>query len=456
MLDIPSYMLGKKSGAGAKYIVVDELPQTGEEGIIYLVPKTTSKTNNVYNEYMYIDSTWELIGDTQADLSNYVDMSTAQTISGKKTYTTLPESSVAPTSDNQLSNKKYVDDSVGGKQNTIDSTHKLDADLVDDTSSTHKFFTGSSTDLLHYKGHVVSENNLPSVGQPTGTTIEPLITMSDSVKTTLFELSQNATASYNETLKNYETYKNNYIALIFSRQAGVAYFSGIIFMTDYPEQIHISAPKYTGEAAPKIAINVKYDTNKPVYFYNYTGRFNYFTAYDHRMVHKYDSSTTEIEGTRLETSQGATQILEDTTFFMFNANVTDGVTDGSGSFTKPTNNINLKTNITSVKFGETLAYYTTISQEIASIKVNQSTTPYIYNHNMVLVNNNSWQMSETDTELNDTYTVGETYDIYRRNENVQWEIWSKQLDLTSIAGYDESTTQVLKNVNGTITWVDET
>ena len=43
-----------------------------------------------------------------------VTTETNQTISGKKTFTTLPESSIAPTSDNQLVNKKYVDDNAGG------------------------------------------------------------------------------------------------------------------------------------------------------------------------------------------------------------------------------------------------------------------------------------------------------------------------------------------------------
>ena len=42
-----------------------------------------------------------------------------QTISGKKTFTTLPESEVVPTIDNQLVNKKYVDDSVSTKQDTL-------------------------------------------------------------------------------------------------------------------------------------------------------------------------------------------------------------------------------------------------------------------------------------------------------------------------------------------------
>lgn len=76
-MDVPSFLLGRikgSGGAGVNYIVVDELPTTGEEGIIYLVPKEDTQTDNVYNEYMYIEDEWELIGDTQADISNKQDI----------------------------------------------------------------------------------------------------------------------------------------------------------------------------------------------------------------------------------------------------------------------------------------------------------------------------------------------------------------------------------------------
>lgn len=43
------------------------------------------------------------------DLSNYVTLNGTQTISGKKTFSTLPESSATPTTANQLINKNYVD-----------------------------------------------------------------------------------------------------------------------------------------------------------------------------------------------------------------------------------------------------------------------------------------------------------------------------------------------------------
>lgn len=55
--------------------VVQTLPTTGiSTTTIYLVPKSTAGTQNVYDEYINLDGTtsgWELIGDTEIDLSNY-------------------------------------------------------------------------------------------------------------------------------------------------------------------------------------------------------------------------------------------------------------------------------------------------------------------------------------------------------------------------------------------------
>lgn len=56
------------------YQVVASLPATGEKGIIYLVSNSGSGTN-VYDEYIYVNSAFEFIGTTQADLSNYWSIS---------------------------------------------------------------------------------------------------------------------------------------------------------------------------------------------------------------------------------------------------------------------------------------------------------------------------------------------------------------------------------------------
>ena len=55
-----------------KIEIVSTLPISNiDTNTIYLKPATDSKTNNIYEEYMYVNSKWEMIGTTAIDLSNY-------------------------------------------------------------------------------------------------------------------------------------------------------------------------------------------------------------------------------------------------------------------------------------------------------------------------------------------------------------------------------------------------
>ena len=45
--------------------IVSSLPATGSSSKIYLVAKSSSGTNQVYTEYIYVNNAWEIIGDTQ-------------------------------------------------------------------------------------------------------------------------------------------------------------------------------------------------------------------------------------------------------------------------------------------------------------------------------------------------------------------------------------------------------
>ena len=62
------------------YKVVTELPETGEENIIYLVPKA-GEGNDVHDEYIWVNSAYELIGTTAVDLSGYLPL-TGGTMTG--------------------------------------------------------------------------------------------------------------------------------------------------------------------------------------------------------------------------------------------------------------------------------------------------------------------------------------------------------------------------------------
>lgn len=58
-------------GNGINILIVEELPTTGVEKTIYMVLRTEAYLNDYYDEYMWINNKWEIIGSTRLDLSNY-------------------------------------------------------------------------------------------------------------------------------------------------------------------------------------------------------------------------------------------------------------------------------------------------------------------------------------------------------------------------------------------------
>lgn len=64
--------LGKITGIS--FSIVDALPETGENGVIYLIKHTHSDAGDSYDEYAWISSInkYEKIGNTDVDLSGYI------------------------------------------------------------------------------------------------------------------------------------------------------------------------------------------------------------------------------------------------------------------------------------------------------------------------------------------------------------------------------------------------
>ena len=54
------------------FAVVQQLPTSDiQTNVIYLVPAAQPGQSNIYNEYIYVNNSWELIGSTSIDLSGY-------------------------------------------------------------------------------------------------------------------------------------------------------------------------------------------------------------------------------------------------------------------------------------------------------------------------------------------------------------------------------------------------
>lgn len=57
--------------SGITFQIVQVLPQTGNPGTIYLILDSQGPTGDIYDEWIYINNTWEKLGTTAADLTDY-------------------------------------------------------------------------------------------------------------------------------------------------------------------------------------------------------------------------------------------------------------------------------------------------------------------------------------------------------------------------------------------------
>ena len=71
--------------------IVDVLPEIADanEDTIYMVKNASDINQNIYDEYMFINNNWEIIGSTQVDLSNFY---TKQEIDAPKSSMLLKDS----------------------------------------------------------------------------------------------------------------------------------------------------------------------------------------------------------------------------------------------------------------------------------------------------------------------------------------------------------------------------
>lgn len=111
----------------------DILQTTGEDKILYLLPKTNTDTKDEYDEYVYVNNDWEWIGHTVIDLSNYY----TKTEIDNKGYLTQHQD-ISGKADKATTLSGY---GITDAQSKIDNNNKLSSDLVDDTNNTNKFVT---------------------------------------------------------------------------------------------------------------------------------------------------------------------------------------------------------------------------------------------------------------------------------------------------------------------------
>ena len=116
--------------AGFAVAIVAELPATGDPHTIYFILKSDSSTGDIYDEWMYINNNWEMVGNTQIDLSDYAKISDVDASLALKADKSYVDSSLALKAD-----KSYVDSSLALKQNLLSAGQNIAIDASNNISA---------------------------------------------------------------------------------------------------------------------------------------------------------------------------------------------------------------------------------------------------------------------------------------------------------------------------------
>ena len=104
--------------ANLRIEVVTKLPSTGEVNVIYLVKKV-GKNPDVHDEYIYVENTWEKIGNTEVDLSNYYTKE--QVYSKSEVYTKTEVDNIKNDIESNIPTIPNVETGMTGVGNVITS-----------------------------------------------------------------------------------------------------------------------------------------------------------------------------------------------------------------------------------------------------------------------------------------------------------------------------------------------
>ena len=137
----------------------ENLPAVGSTDTIYLKKKTTSQTQNAYDEYIYLENgTYEKIGDTEVDLTTYLKTTDADT-----KYAKLEKYSNTTINIGRKSSTTVGNYSTAEGQNTTASGNYSHAEGINTTASgDYSHAEGINTTASGDSSHAEGGNSIAS------------------------------------------------------------------------------------------------------------------------------------------------------------------------------------------------------------------------------------------------------------------------------------------------------
>lgn len=94
-----------------RFEIVTELPQTGEVGVVYLKALAEQESSNLYEEFIWVDDSYEFIGTNEIDLSNYYTKEDTDKLVEDSAYT-LPTASATELGGIKVGNNLTIENGV--------------------------------------------------------------------------------------------------------------------------------------------------------------------------------------------------------------------------------------------------------------------------------------------------------------------------------------------------------
>lgn len=390
--------------------VVQTLPtQDISTTTIYLVPKTTSEQNDVYDEYIYVSNAWEHIGSTEVDLTNYV------------------------------TNTDYASNNTGGviKTSTGNAIATSSSGYLYANRVNYSDYSSSSDNMFISKGTL--ENVITGKGLITSSSD---ITGNASTSTTLKAFNYNRNGTSNTWAKvataSFVGAWEEKHAYLFVKGTHNTNFkqNGIISIDAVGNAIKSKVKSYSAQF-----ISASTDLNVENFYIEYqdgdantNATINFWVNNTTNAYASWQFKILQNAGWTIKSADTSVTTLPTQDFTGKNAELSNvslkAINDKNGNDITTTYVKN--TDYASSSKGGIVKVS---SANAVSVNSNTGTIfPSVLSY-LQYISGGNWQFISKGTL-----------------ENV---ITGKELDLKRLSTYDATKTQVLKNINGTLTWVNE-
>lgn len=472
---------GPPGAPGAvKMQVVDTLPDVGETDTIYLVKKNNPGEQNLYDEYVYTETSgWEHIGDTSVDLTDYYTKEEAdKKIEGLYTLSIKSLDGSSPftmQADEKIKMSNIINDAyqkglrtIGLLLYTKDGNRSIFTNMwrtsLQSKPTTVKFLGLATTDGLNYKVTSLlfqadgawTNDVFSCTGGTSWWTDEIRIASWSDVLTKTNSTSYTPTDNYNPATKKYVD-DNKYTLPVASAETlgGIKLGEGLS-----ADENGVVSASSSGLLNDTIRV-IKLPNNLGFNPYFSGGLYKKITDSD--FVENVNSILTDIYNLNRTKTPNNTIILftmpsgYNNTYFGFTQAIGNNIPTSSGEQNFAFNIFIIscvQKTTNQALFGYDIYFQTYIENN--QVRIDDERITKSYN---VTVTPQTWASGAGNRAVYET--DGKPLGILNTTEFTPTQDYhpstKKYVDdlPKSYTGYDATKTQVLKNVNGTLTWVDE-